>query len=473
MSTTEQPNGIVPVSMTSVQPTLTKSAVTMPSNAPSSSSVIPTATSSGAAYPASSSGKNTKTATATAGSKRPLKTTNRDGEQLSEKKLRRLEKNRLSARECRRRKREATENLEREINVLEGENLRLRLQLQIGEEAEENMAQEQEKLTEEIDDLLKSGASETEIYATIEEFKEKFADYGRDRRSSMEFHLRNIERLLMPTTTTTVAMHALQGGDLMGVEADAATMNVPTSNSQAKIAPAYFAPPIGQVSGTATAITPQTTISAQPTALGQPAGSIPCPTNTTTLGAPAVASQPIQKNAPATLNDPSKVMQIPPQAAVASVPGSAATPVQGQPTSPASIASLPSAEPVMELPLSSDAPAKKSPKAMFELLVKHLGVTPEQGAALKDSRWVAQELDQILSQALDVLKQLRERLIQCSEDLDTEFSNVRSILTPTQAAKFLVWVANNGACMHMLNELWSKSNGITPSEPSEHGDHKL
>ena len=43
------------------------------------------------------------------------------------------------------------------------------------------------------------------------------------------------------------------------------------------------------------------------------------------------------------------------------------------------------------------------------------------------------------------------------QDLDAEFSEIRSILTPRQAAKFLVWVANNGACMHMLNELWSKS----------------
>jgi hypothetical protein len=55
----------------------------------------------------------------------------KDGEPLSAKKLRRLEKNRLSARECRRRKREATENMERQINLLEGENLRLRLQLQV------------------------------------------------------------------------------------------------------------------------------------------------------------------------------------------------------------------------------------------------------------------------------------------------------------------------------------------------------
>ena len=54
-----------------------------------------------------------------------------NGQDLSEKKLRRLEKNRLSARECRRRKREATEQMERQINVLESENLRLRLQLQV------------------------------------------------------------------------------------------------------------------------------------------------------------------------------------------------------------------------------------------------------------------------------------------------------------------------------------------------------
>lgn len=55
----------------------------------------------------------------------------KDGAPLSEKKLRRLEKNRLSARECRRRKKEATEVMERQINLLEGENLRLRLQLQV------------------------------------------------------------------------------------------------------------------------------------------------------------------------------------------------------------------------------------------------------------------------------------------------------------------------------------------------------
>ena len=72
-----------------------------------------------------------------AGTKRPITSVdnlppiNREGRNLSEKKLKRLEKNRLSARECRRKKREAAQNVQREINVLEAENLRLRLQLQV------------------------------------------------------------------------------------------------------------------------------------------------------------------------------------------------------------------------------------------------------------------------------------------------------------------------------------------------------
>lgn len=289
--------------------------------------------------------------------KRPL-LTHKDGKMLSEKKLRRLEKNRLSARECRRRKREATENLQREINVLEGENLRLRLQLQIGDEAEENMKREQAKLTEDIDALLKSGAPESEIFSALESFKEKHADYGRDRRSAIEFHLRNIERLLMPTQTTAILMQAIQGGE------EGANQHQHHHTSQ----------------NAATAAVDRN---------GAHAAAEP---------APAAADMP----------------------------------------------KLDASSPNLE------------PKALFKYLVKFLDVTPEQAAALKDSRFVAMEMDDCLAQALKVLAELRERMTQTGEDLETEFDNVRSILTPTQAAKFLVWVANNSAAMHMLNELWER-----------------
>ena len=36
--------------------------------------------------------------------------------------------------------------------ILEGDNLRLRLQLQIGQEAEQSSVKEQERVTEQIDD---------------------------------------------------------------------------------------------------------------------------------------------------------------------------------------------------------------------------------------------------------------------------------------------------------------------------------
>ena len=214
---------------------------------------------------------------------------------------------------------------------------------------------------------MKSGASESELFSKIEEYKEKFADYGRDRRSGIEFHLRNVERLLQPTQTTSVVMATLQNGA------------------------ASLMPPMD----------PRTQQMAQVAAAPVPGAAV---------GAPAAAAAAY---------------------------------------SPASAINF------------------AAPKSLFSHLVKILGVSPEQAAALKDSRFVAQEMDICLKESLGVLKELQKRLTQCGEGLEAEFSNVRSILTPTQAAKFLVWVANNSACMHMLNELWSK---VYPHESEEVGD---
>ncbi len=320
--------------------------------------------------------------------KRSRMTHTKDGQQLSEKKLRRLEKNRLSARECRRRKREATENIQHQINALEAGNLQLRLQLQIGQEAESCIATEQSKVTEDIRNLLKSGASEADVFATLEEFKEKYADYGKSRRSSIEFHIRQIERLLMPTQTTSVVMHAIQGGCGIGTSEIA-----PVSSDAAAVA----------------------------------------------------ASNGVLELITATPDDTSSIMSS---------------------ASPSSMASAPTVTDSSESAIVATAAATSSnaitttqrldPKSLFQYLVQYLEVTPQQAVAMKDSRLVAQEMDGCLESALGVLSELRDRLAQTGEDLETEFYNIRSILTPTQAAKFLVWVANNDACMHMLNELWDR-----------------
>jgi len=326
-------------------------------------------------------------------SKRPLMTHTKDGKELSEKKLRRLEKNRLSARECRRRKREATEQLQHQINAMEAENLKLRLQLQIGEEAESCIASEQTAVTQDIHNLLESGASEADIYATLEEFKEKYADYGKSRRSSIEFHLRQIERLLQPTQTTTVVMHAIQGGEAA----------ISTNNQESS--------PL---------------LTGESSNLEDPLKAV-SPSSTT------VASV-------SSLHDESSLLPPPPPP-----PAASADP------------------PTTEAQQQRQPPARLNPKDLFRYLVQYLEVSPQQAAAMKDSRLVAQEMDSYLENSLAVLTELRDRLAQTGEDLETEFNNVRSILTPTQAAKFLVWVANNSACMHMLNELWDR---VYPQPPS-------
>ena len=225
---------------------------------------------------------------------------------------------------------------------------------------------------------MKSGASEAEIYTRIEEYKEKFADYGRDRRSAIEFHLRNIERLLMPTQTTSVVLATLQMG------------STATSSS----------------------------------------------TTTTATGTNPSAGGKNETNHP---EDSGSADEPLPQAQSSSL---------ARPES-----STPSIFPKLHKQQKQNTLDAKS---LFRHLVEILQVTPEQSAALKDSRFVAQEMDECLKASLGVLKELRQRLMQCGEDLEHEFNNVRSILTPTQAAKFLVWVANNKACIHMLNELWNR-----------------
>jgi hypothetical protein len=370
---------------------------------------------------------------------------------LSEKKLRRLEKNRLSARECRRRKREAAESLERQINILEGENLRLRLQLQIGEEAEDSASREQSKLTSEIDDLLKSGASEVEIFATLEEFKEKYADYGKSRRSAIEFHLRNLERLLMPTQVTSVVMTAMQGGG------HAVTKNAVDSveGTSGTISPSD-ATPCHQDNASDIAsvemITQADEGALKPAAL-QPT-SIATHVETTDVETFPPVFLPVS---PSTITSAEESTNSFLAGSVSSSSGDSASVLTSRAAGP----SLPWTSAQQQLP------NLERPKSLFQYLVRYLDVTPQQATALKDSRFVAQELDGCLESALNVLQELRGRLATTTDNLDSEFNHVRSILTPTQAAKFLVWVANNKACMHMLNELWDRVYAVAPDSPSD------
>ena len=115
---------------------------------------------------------------------------------LDEKRRKRLERNRESARECRRRKKEKVATLKQLLARLETDNLQLRLQLQIGPEALKQQNEKTAEITTRLETMMREGASEIDIRKSIIELQEKYSDYGRDRRSAVDFHISQLHRCL-------------------------------------------------------------------------------------------------------------------------------------------------------------------------------------------------------------------------------------------------------------------------------------
>lgn len=120
---------------------------------------------------------------------------------IDDKKRKRLERNRESARECRKRKKLKKDNLKADLARLEGENLQLRLKLQVGHETNDR-ASKSAYITNQLETLVREGGSENDIHNCIRELQERFSDYGRDRRSAIDFHVNQLRRCLQPTQTT-------------------------------------------------------------------------------------------------------------------------------------------------------------------------------------------------------------------------------------------------------------------------------
>jgi hypothetical protein len=121
--------------------------------------------------------------------------------EILEKKRKRLERNRESARECRKRKKEKKLLLRQQLTMLEAENLQLRLKLQVGHDSA-NIDEKSNYISAKLGTMMKEGASDLEIQKAIADYQERYADYGRDRRSAIDFHIAQLRRCLQPTQTT-------------------------------------------------------------------------------------------------------------------------------------------------------------------------------------------------------------------------------------------------------------------------------
>ncbi|KAL4085856.1 hypothetical protein PRIC1_014865 [Phytophthora ramorum] len=216
---------------------------------------------------------------------------NNTGDTNSLQRKLKLERNRESARECRRRKREHILGVEERCRQLERENMELRGQLKAGKEAIRQEEKEKNRVCEELEQMIQRGASEKELAEKIDNFKEQYSDYGHGRRSALSYHLHQIERLLLPT---------------------------------------------------------------------QSAGH----------------------------------------------------------------------------------------------LAKELGLSEDQKKKIQQQRGSISLICENLKSALGLLSDLKTEVINKNSTLDMEMDKLQNILTPTQRAKFIVWVTNNQACMHLLNKLW-------------------
>eukprot|EP00499_Haloplacidia_sp_CaronLabIsolate_P011187 CAMPEP_0196769924 /NCGR_PEP_ID=MMETSP1104-20130614/826_1 /TAXON_ID=33652 /ORGANISM="Cafeteria sp., Strain Caron Lab Isolate" /LENGTH=382 /DNA_ID=CAMNT_0042140027 /DNA_START=116 /DNA_END=1260 /DNA_ORIENTATION=+ len=134
-------------------------------------------------------------------------------EELDPRKRTRLEKNRASARESRRRKREYVQRLESRVTELESEVAALRLQLRLGRESVEQEEREKSEICQKLQQMVRTGAPEQEMEQTINMFGERYADYGRDRRSLLKYHLDQVQKLMTPTQVTKMCMWSLNQDD--------------------------------------------------------------------------------------------------------------------------------------------------------------------------------------------------------------------------------------------------------------------
>ena len=138
---------------------------------------------------------------------------NNGASSTSDKVLSRLEKNRQSARDCRRRKKERVKDLEERVKRLERQNRELRVQLKIGRESEEADATEKWRITNQIRELVEKNESDATIAQTIDMFKDRYADYGQERRSTIRYHIDQLEELLQPTIVTKMGLWSLHQED--------------------------------------------------------------------------------------------------------------------------------------------------------------------------------------------------------------------------------------------------------------------
>lgn len=124
----------------------------------------------------------------------------------------RLQKNREIARNCRKRKRERSIALREEVKRLRDWNRQLETKLNRDQNNQQKELVRQREVSE-IEQMVRENRSDDEIRTKLADYKEVYSDFGRNRRAAIEYHLQELQTLLLPNQVSKMTLWSLQQDD--------------------------------------------------------------------------------------------------------------------------------------------------------------------------------------------------------------------------------------------------------------------
>jgi DNA repair exonuclease SbcCD ATPase subunit len=115
----------------------------------------------------------------------------------------------------RKRNKFSPEDLERRVKELENENNELKAHLQNLEQRNLDKQKQRSMMETLMNQIVNtSGSRDSDSHSKLEELLEKYtesyADYGKSRVKEINFHLNQLEKLAIPTTTTKMILFTIQ-----------------------------------------------------------------------------------------------------------------------------------------------------------------------------------------------------------------------------------------------------------------------
>lgn len=93
---------------------------------------------------------------------------------------------------------------------------------------------------------------------------------------------------------------------------------------------------------------------------------------------------------------------------------------------------------------------------IWNMLCTNLELTAEQKRGLIDMRYGIRKQRRNVAECLRIMNELDTRVTRNFDHMSSQMETIMELITPVQQAKFLMWIAKNQACMHMLNNMWKE-----------------